>query len=164
MTPEREKYHELLAEFAKSLPDGALVYDIGRTDAYEYREWFPKQKYVSIDRAAKAAADYQIDVETDEVDEIEGWADGLVCNGVTEAATNPFALVAGCHRLMKDGGIALFGVRLLGYPMSMQHDYTRFTPEGAIRLLKSAGFRQIASQVVLSGADVPTYALMDCFK
>lgn len=164
MTPEREKYHELLPEFAASLPDGALVYDIGRTHAHEYRHWFPRQKYISIDREAKAAADYHIDIETDERDEIAGWADALLCNGVTESATNPFKLVQGCYDLLRPSRNALFGIRLLGYPLSPKHDFTRFTPQGAVHLVESAGFHQLLESVVFSADAVPTYSFITCFK
>lgn len=164
MTPERKAFHEALRRFIDRLPDDALVYDIGRTHAHEYREWFSRHRYVSIDRNPKANADYLIDVETYTVDELENGADALVCNGVTESASDPFKLISGCYRLTKDGAVALFGIRLLGYPLSPKHDYTRFTPDGAVRLLESAGFRQITGHIVYSENNIPSYSLLECFK
>lgn len=156
MTPEREKYHELLAEFAASLPDGALVYDIGRTHAHEYSEWFPRQTYKSIDRNPKAEPDILCDMEGRFLNLPS--CDALLCNGVTESAADPFRLVRGCWEVLKPGGFAMFGIRLTGYPLSENHDCTRFTAPGALRLLRQNGYEfEIRNSHCVFRAGAPSY-------
>lgn len=164
ITPEREMYHKLLAEFAASLPDGALVYDIGRTHAHEYREWFPRQRYMSIDRNPKAEPDILADVESDIISyELLNSAGALVCNGVTESATDPFALVRGCNEVVNGNKPALFGIRLTGYPLSENHDLTRFTFAGAANLLRQGRFTIVrAVPVFREGTADPTYGFFFC--
>lgn len=165
MTPERDIYHRLLTEFAAVLPDGALVYDVGRTHAFDYRTWFPRQTYRSIDREPKAEPDILCDLENIELqpDDLIGTAVALLCNGVTESATDPFALVRGCNEIISGRNPALFGIRLTGYPLSEKHDLTRFTFAGAANLLRQARFTIVRSTPVLrEGISDPTYGFFHC--
>lgn len=163
ITPERERYHEILAHTASSLPDGALVYDIGRTHAYEYREWFPKQRYLSIDRTPKAEPDILLDVERlDELTTEKSLerADLVLCNGVLESATDPFELLRQIRSLLKFRKSVLFGIRLTAYPLSTNHDYFRFTEKGALAELNRLYNVRYYETVLRDG--IPSYLYASC--
>ena len=118
LSHERLTYHVQLKRFAERLPDGGLVLDIGHYLKQSYQTFFPKQQFATIDRNPTVGATHVVDVEAIRGN-IHGvpFADGLLCNGVTEQCDNPYDLVRGCYHLLKPGGLALFGIMGPGYPL-----------------------------------------------
>lgn len=154
MTPERERYHSLLREFASEIPRGALVYDIGKCTGHDYRIIFSKQQYRTIDRSKHRRPDVLLDVESSSFAGPSGLA--LLCNGVTETCNDPCSLIAGSRRLLQQGARALFGVMSIAYPIGSRSDFWRLTPKGALRLLERSGFAELHLDAVERNG-IPSY-------
>ena len=158
MTPERQYLNEVMLPLFKEmlLPD-EVVFDIGKSETWDYKKVIPSIITVDRDRAKKP--DILMDVEKD----LEGKfiCKSLICNGVTEQCDNPFTLIEGVIRILNNHGLALFGINLLGYPyLPNTNDNFRFTPDGAIKavskyfdiLIKEILYRDtIASYIYIIG-------------
>lgn len=160
LTPERIKYHELLEGVILSeTPHDAKVYDIGKSSHHDYKPLFNGREYITVDRDPGKEPDLLVDLDK------EGWpadllmsADLILCNGVTEQCANPFRLCSRLRGLIKSGGMAFFGIASLSYP-PYSTDYTRFTPEGAERLVRQAGFGVIQKWIV-ERRNLPSYVYL----
>lgn len=147
MTPERARFNEFwIMRFAEFIPIGALIYDIGKSPVWDYGKILVGRNVRTIDRDASACPDIVCDVEREGVLHLSGAADGVICIGVSEECSNPFKMIGGVATLIKDGGVAMFGIMSIGYPYaSNRKDNLRFTPAGA-RTLLSANFDEIESE------------------
>lgn len=85
----------------------------------------------------------------------------LICNGVTEQCSDAAALLRGCRALLRDGGVALFGIIGPGYPLMQTTDRCRLTPQGVRDYLTAAGFR-VKDIVPVERHCVPSYSLAWC--
>lgn len=131
MTPERVKYHEFQERFKKYLKKGCLIYDIGKSDIWDYQKTFKDYDYKTIDKLKEKNPDIVQDMEdTIFLDQ----TDAFVLNGVTEQCDDPFKLLHNLYIILDKGGIALFGICSVGYPIG-EWDYLRFTPKGVEHLL-----------------------------
>ena len=157
ITVERERYHQILLKFRERLAVEAKVMDVGKHRVHNYREFFPHQHYMTIDRDPKAGADHLGDVERINRDFMpDALSDAILVNGVTEVCSNPFALARGAFHLLKPGGLILLGSMSVAYPLMDDNDFTRFTPKGARQLLEGAGF-VVESQEIVERDGVPSY-------
>lgn len=146
ISPERQKYHNLLKDFSGQIT--GLVYDIGKSDYHNYSNLFANIK--TIDRELKKNPDICTDIEKinkEDMDHYLETAHAVLCNGVIEQCDNPFRMIEACHVLLKHAGLALFGMCLLGYP-SHDLDRFRFTRQGAELAITRAGFKIMSTDVV----------------
>jgi SAM-dependent methyltransferase len=158
MTPERKAYERHMTQFATRLSDGALVYDVG-SGGGSYAEKFPRQKFIRIDKMPKAKPDIVGDIETgDFPGRIICTGDAVLCNGVIETVLDYRKFVKNVVGLLKKGGVVLFGIRSIGYPLSEHHDYVRLTPEGA-KWMVGEWFKIVEVDQVMRG-DLPSYVFV----
>lgn len=158
MTPERQAYERHLMKFATRLSDGAVVYDVG-CGGGSYSDFFPQQRFIRIDKQAKAKPDIIADIETgDFPGHIICTGDAVLCNGVIETVLDYRKFVKNIVGLLKKSGTALFGIRSIGYPLSEHHDYVRLTPEGA-KWLVGEWFSVKEVEVVTRG-ELPSYVFV----
>lgn len=134
MTHERETYHRWIDRFAAQLRAGSVVVDVGKSAQYDYRLTFRNFLYRTLDREAKVSPDILLDIESPLPSSQIGSADGVLCCGVTEQCTNPWAVRDGVVQLLKPGGLALWGICCVGFRV-YHEDYFRFTPLGVDRFL-----------------------------
>lgn len=168
MSPERQEYHRIIPKFISSISfcgKRQVIYDIGRSDIHDYSATFKDFDYKTVDRDPFKRPDISLDIEglnEISVDDYLDRADGLLCNGVIEQCNDPFAMLRACRAMLKDGGIALFGMVLLGYP-ALSLDNFRFTKSGAVNALKKCGFSILYVDFVERDG-VPTYVYAICKK
>jgi hypothetical protein len=144
----------LLREFAATLPERAVVYDIGKSRSHDYRETFQRQTYLTVDRDSRKRPGILLNLETASTKCTP--CDALLCNGVLETCDDPCALLSGCRRLLALNGVALFGIMSAGYPVGTRSDYWRLTPAGALRLLDRTGFTELRADPILRFG-IPSY-------
>jgi hypothetical protein len=165
ITPEREGFHRWLDMFRYMIPEDGLIYDVGKSDRFDYSNFLGKFVYKTIDRSNEKSPDFVLDVEnfgedmdTDHFDP----ADAVICNGVMEQCGDPFSLVVGINKLLKKGSLVLMGTMSVGFPI-YQTDRTRFTPFGAEQIMVDSGFEVIKSEVIHRG-ELPSYVFLICRK
>ena len=161
MTPEREQYNGILKRFAAEIQPGSAVCDIGKSGKHDYSPLFDGSTFVTIDRNPDREADILVDLERPYPVQLSESYDVLLCTGVTENCDNPVALLIGCRGLVKTGGRALFGIMLVGYPISDKADFTRYTPNGALRLLERSCF-EVKEATIVHRNEIPTYLFASC--
>ncbi len=76
----------------------------------------------------------------------DGHYSTVVCHQVLEHVRKPWSAVEEFHRVLKPGGVAVVSVPHLSRRHELPHDYFRFTQEGLVSLLQSAGFTDIEVQ------------------
>ncbi len=136
MTPEREALERWLGRLALQVPEKGVIFDVGKPCAWEeYKAIFQSRNYRTIDRNPALGADITADVESDPLTIYSETADATICSGVTEQCDNPFLLRDGVFRLLKPGGLALWGVLCVGFGMYPGERFA-FTPEGVAEYLK----------------------------
>lgn len=165
-TPERRKYNDLVIEFSKKIPNGAVVYDIGVSAIHNYSGCFRGRSFFTIDRDLKKNPDIALDLEI-------YWShpeyfykirqcSAVLCNGVVEQCGNPYTMMMGLNRITKSGGSLLLGCISIGYPI-YDNDFVRFTPAGATRLVEMSGFI-VDSKFIVDRENVPSYTFLLCTK
>lgn len=150
VSQERLKYHEIMAEFVKSIPKGSIVYDIGKSIHHDYSGVFKDHDFSTIDMYDVKGPDILMNIE--ELPQIKPedrppLADAMLCNGVIEQCNDPMQMIRSCHGMLKDGGLILFGFCLLGYPIH-DLDRFRFTQSGALFAVRRCGFSVHKYQIV----------------
>lgn len=99
----------------------------------------------------------------------DNYYDTVVCTQVFEHIRRPFRAIAELFRIVAPGGTVLFTVpHISRFHKDPSHDYWRFTHEGAVELVTSAGFRvqhvyTPGVQSVLAGA-LSGYGVQDPVK
>lgn len=152
MTPERAKYHELLEKLKTYLTDKCLIYDIGKSDIWDYRNILCGYIYKTVDKLQSKTPDIMFDLEYDDI--LIPQANAILLNGVTEQCDNPFKLMETVDKILKPHGVMLAGICLVGYPIG-EWDYFRFTPKGAKYLLRDY---RILQEEVLYHNNIPSYS------
>ena len=127
--PERLAYHKWIEKFKNYLNPHDTIYDIGCFSRHDYHETMRDYYYSTVDKDVNQSPDILLNIETHSLLH----ADGIMCHGVHSECANPFNLTKGCYNSLKSGGIALFGIVLLGYP-EYDGEYWRFTQSGAKKL------------------------------
>jgi hypothetical protein len=153
ISPERHKYHEIMAEFVKLVPKGSIVYDIGRSLVHDYADLFNGCDFSTVDMDADKDPDILMNIE-----DLYGFcakerppqANAMLCNGVIEQCNDPMQMLRACHGMLQDKGLILFGFCLLGYPIH-DLDRFRFTQSGALFALGRCGFNILKTEVVSRG-------------
>lgn len=144
ITPEREEYHACLPLFAKRVPQGAVVLDVGKHKIHDYSTYFPGREFRTIDSDEKVRPHILADLE--EVGapylDVAPIGDAAQLNGVADLCNNPFHVVRGLNRLLRDGSPVLFGIMGPAYPWHNSQRYL-FTNAGAKALLRQNGFKPI---------------------
>lgn len=163
ISEERRKYHDIIPSFIKRIKREGIVYDIGKSHLHEYRSTFAGFHYLSVDRDPNKAPDILLDVEKYRHG-LPGLqpADALMCNGVIEQCDDPIEIIKACNDLLVAGGVALFGMVLLGYPPH-ENDRFRFTKNGAMSALVRYGF-QVDDVTVIERSNIPSYIYAICTK
>lgn len=138
-SPERIEFHGFIEKFKSYLTPNSLVYDIGKSTTWDYKDTFKNYQYHTIDRNEELNPDFVVDVENyfpsfTLFKESLKPCDGIVCNGVIEQCNNPFKLIKGVKGILKKGGYLLLGSISIGFPL-YANDYIRFTPRGIERLV-----------------------------
>ncbi|HLW77184.1 MAG TPA: class I SAM-dependent methyltransferase, partial [Bryobacteraceae bacterium] len=142
---------DALAEFARSLPEGARVLDAGAGEG-AYRKYFTKHRYCGIDLAVGDVAwDYsKLDVIGNlEAIPLRTAAFDACLNIVTlEHVEQPQRVVCEMARTLKPGGRILLVAPLEWEEHQQPHDYFRYTRFALKMLLEQAGFVEIEIQPV----------------
>ena len=152
---ERRKYHEWLEKFKNYLTPGCLVYDIGKSDKYDYAQTFQGYHYLTIDKDAKKNPDLVLNIEDANNLIMLDMPDAVICNGVVEQCENPFRLFDNLFHL-KPGNIILIGTVLTGFPV-YDNDRVRFTVMGITNLMKKYGIILDSEIIYREGIKDPTY-------
>lgn len=151
MTSERVKYNELIEKFKTYLRNNCLIYDIGKSDIWDYRNTLYGYYYKTIDKLKTKEPDIIFDLEYDNI--LLPQADAILLNGVTEQCDNPFRLLEVTDKILKPYGVMLVGICSVSYPIG-EWDYLRFTPKGAEHLLRNY---RILHKEILYRNDIPSY-------
>jgi hypothetical protein len=161
VSPERKVLNEIMLErFRGYLKEGDVLYDIGKSRTWDYRSFFEKQKFFTVDRNKEISPDLCFNVES--IYKVEGrLCDAIICNGVVEQCDNPFELLRGLKVLLKKDSYVLFGVILVGYPLYQEFDFFRFTPMGVKKVMKDFNFEILEEQMCYRN-DVPSYIYLIC--
>ncbi len=69
--------------------------------------------------------------------------DAVFCSQVLEHVRDPWKAAAEMARELRPGGCLIITVPFIGYLHNEPHDYHRFTPHGARRLLEEAGLETV---------------------
>lgn len=156
LTPERCKFHEILGKFYSYLPNDkdTLIYDVGVSNSHNYKEYFKEYDYRTLDCDKSKNPDILIDLEG-RFAIFE--ADAIICMGVTEQCENPYNLIDGVTTALMRGGIALFGIISVGYPV-YDNDRVRFTPSGVDHLLKD--YEVLERDIFCRSHDIPSYVFV----
>lgn len=144
--PERAIYHEWIEKFKEYLKPNDRVYDIGCFARHDYHETMKDYNYRTVDRNKAQNPDIICDIEKLPFEHECKYIDALMCHGVHSECGNPEILTNSCRRIVKSGGVILFGIVLLGYP-TYEGELWRFTEKGAKALLKD--FSIIEDQIVM---------------
>jgi SAM-dependent methyltransferase len=157
-SPERIRFNELLEEFKASLTPGALVYDIGKSEHWDYAPFFHGFRYKTIDCDEKKKPDCLLDIEVPGNSFKVKSADAILCHGVVEQCNDLVKLLHGVWMLLKPGGKVLFGFISVGYPI-FEFDRIRLTPKGVEHYAKN--FKIFWKELFFRpGSDVPSYIFM----
>lgn len=142
MPHERRSILAFVREVADSLPQGAVVLDVGAGDA-PYRELFAHCEYETTDwegsvHEGAVRADYVASAEALPLD--DGVVDAVLCTQVLEHVPDPSALLREAARVLRRDGKIHLTVPFVWELHELPFDFWRFTPASIERLLTSAGF------------------------
>ena len=155
MEIERSKYHEWQDRFKSYLDKGCLLYDVGKSGLYDYKEKFAGYNYKTVDKLGTKNPDIFIDLEGENCSALE-MCDAFIMNGVTEQCLNPFKLLKNLTSKLKPNGYALFGIISVGFPL-YEWDYLRFTPNGIWNYLKD--FNVVEKEIIYR-ENLPSYVFV----
>lgn len=125
------------------------VIDVGAGES-PWRAWLPQgTEYRGID--VGHASDFGMTSRDGDIIYYDGKVmplqsdsfDAALCIEVLEHAEDPQLLLAEISRVMKSGATLLLTVPWSARRHHIPHDYYRFTPETLLRLLQTAGFRDV---------------------
>lgn len=151
-----ETIRTVVADFAKSLPAGTKILDVG-CGLQPYKPLFAHATYLGIDveasgrQAKDKAADVYFDgthipLETESVD-------AVLCTEVLEHAVDPEMLTAEMFRVLRPGGRVCITVPFIWGLHEVPYDFRRFTPFGLARLFSGHGFIVDRQEKLTSGID-----------
>src|SRR5581483_1170313 len=142
---------DAVARFARQLPPGVRVLDAGAGEG-DYKHHFAEQRYCGLDLGiGDKTWDYsRLDVVGDlETLPFSDRTFEAALNIVTlEHVLNPGNVLCELSRVLAPGGRLLLVAPLEWEEHQQPHDYGRFTRYALNRLLKQAGFSEIAIQPV----------------
>jgi hypothetical protein len=141
--------------FKKYLEPTDRVFEIGKSEVYSYKDRIPN--LITLDRDIHKNPDILIDIETVIIGQDLLVCDAMMCIGVTEECSNPFNLIEGLARIIKDKGIVLFGIALIGNK-GYDNDYWRFTISGA-RKLVNRYFDTLQEKIIYTNG-IPSYSFI----
>lgn len=134
-----------VAELARGLT-GSIVIDLGCGEQ-PYRALLGGfAHYVGCDRPGRPDSAGRPDVVGDAgaLPFRTAGVDAVVCTEVIEHVSEPAALLAEAHRVLKPGGALLLSAPFTWHLHDEPHDYWRFTEYGLRLLCERAGFRVAA--------------------
>ena len=153
MTEARDILHkEILPAFLNYVKREDIVYEIGKGE-FDYHAW--RSNIITLDRDVSKHPDLVVDVEATN-NSVELRCDALMCIGVLEECDNPFHLIEGVRRMLKDGGVVVFGIALIGNE-PYKNDFWRFTINGARKLI---GKFEALEEKIIYTKEVPSYAFI----
>lgn len=134
------RLEELVCELGVSrTPVGSRVLDYGCANQ-PYRHLFaPGVVYVGADLSGNSGADILL-LEDGSVPAPDGSFDVVLSTQVLEHVENPDHYLAEAYRLLKPGGALVLTTHGLMYYHPDPVDYWRWTHEGLVKVVRSAGF------------------------
>ncbi len=141
MNSSRERLRQVNAEFAASLPAGAVVLDAGAGEA-PYRSLFDHLTYESADfeqvDKPYARSTYVCDLAAIPVEDAR--FDAIVFNQVMEHLPEPRAVLLEFFRVLKPGGHVIYTGPLFYEEHEQPYDFYRYTQFGLRHLFEQAGY------------------------
>ncbi len=146
MPYERRSILAFVREAADSLPSGARVLDIGAGDA-PYRELFAHCDYVTNDWPGSVhewAAEADVIASADALPLPDASIDAALLTQMLEHVPDPAAVLGEAARVLRPRGEVFLTVPFVWELHELPFDFWRFTPASLERLLRGAGFAEIA--------------------
>lgn len=141
-----------LVECARSYLGGRMV-DIG-CGSKPYRELLAPyvDEHVGVDHEATLHDKSQVDLVSGcySIPEPDGSFDSAVCTAVLEHVEEPELAIRECHRVLKEGGTAIYTVPFMWHLHEEPRDFYRFTKYSLRYLFEKTGF-EIVELRALSG-------------
>lgn len=135
-----------MVEQARLAP-GEVVLDLGCADA-PYRSLFAGFEYVPADLPGNPVA--ELEIHPDGTVPRAGGSCGLVLSTqVLEHVPDPSAYLAEAHRLLRPGGALALTTHGIMYLHRDPTDYWRWTGDGLVRTVESAGFEVVELRGIL---------------
>jgi SAM-dependent methyltransferase len=109
-------------------------------------------KYIGIDHHCPINEKYNIDImATAYATGIQSdAADSVICTAVMEHLEEPEIALRECHRILKKGGVAIYGIPFIWYLHEEPRDFFRFSKYAIEYLFRKTGF-EILEIKALSG-------------
>src|SRR5687767_8907264 len=139
----RYRLHKENAEFARSIPQNALVLDAGAGDA-PYKKLFSHTRYATadfekVDQEQYAKTTYVCELAKIPVEDSR--FDAIVFNQVMEHLPEPKLVLAELYRVLKPGGRMIYTAPLFYEEHEQPYDFYRYTQFAVRYLFEGAGFR-----------------------
>lgn len=151
LDPVDKRIADEVAQFARSLPERAVVLDAGAGEA-RFRRWFSRQNYVALDnRQGDPVWDYSgLEVVGDlrALPLRDQACDAVLSVVVLEHTSDPQCVLCELRRVMRPGGRMLIAVPLIWEIHQAPNDFFRFTRYGLESLLTAAAFEITALKPV----------------
>lgn len=107
---------------------GGLVYDIGKSQTWDYQGYFTRWVYRTVDRDPALRPDIVHDLEDSPLPAL---AELVIFNGVFEQCSDPWALMRNLRRSIAPEGTLIAGLASIGMPPYGERDKWRLTLDGA---------------------------------
>lgn len=132
ISEQRRFLNEFL--IAECRPSSGLVYDIGKSQTWDYRPFFPSCNYKTVDRDLALRPDILHDMERRPLDPQAGF---IFFNGVFEQCDDPWAIMRNIRASLLPGGTLLAGIANTKMPLYGERDRWRITRAGIDIYFKS---------------------------
>lgn len=142
---------------------GRLI-DIGcGTKPYEAMARAYATSHVGFDTAAPFNSQAKVDVigRAYQIPVVDGAFDAALSTAALEHLNEPEAALRECHRVLKEGGVAIYTVPLFWHLHSEPWDYYRFTKYGLHYLFTKVGFEVVELKSLAGFWE--TMATMSCY-
>lgn len=139
----RKANYKYFEETLAPLSDSVCVVDLGAGPSQFWNIFLRFPNFISVDFFPYKKVDVVADI-TARLPFQNGIADAVILSNVLEHIPNPASVLSECFRILKPGGVIIGTIPFLMRVHQAPYDFNRFTNFMLERLLRDAGFRDVA--------------------